>query len=183
MRKINKKIVIYATLITLAVAFLGIYLKTENRIITLESPTPPAQEIVKVAEIGAKITQRDGDEVVALYVKPISDPFTLSAFTIKGVITHSALNPESIIEKNPILGEEAWSFPIFRTSLEESSMGTLAIEVAGFRLGNAPYNVEDENIILYIPIESQLPDEKVSLTLDSENTKLFASDAVTEISY
>lgn len=182
MIKFDKKIILYAVLITVAVLFLGLYLRSENKIVQLGQPSVPSEKVVtNKAELEAKITDKDGEPVIAVSLKPISESFTLSAFTIKGVLTHSSLNSQTPIEKNSKLNDEAWSFPIFRVAENESGDGKLVVEIAAFRLGNAPYVIDKETVIFYVPIQSMENNEKVIFTPDPENTKFFASDAVTEV--
>lgn len=132
--------------------------------------------------IGAKTIDVNGERKIALFIKPFKD-FTLSAFSIRARVTQKGLTPKTKIEKSEKLSDAGWSFPMFKMLEDKSSSDSFIVEIAGFRLGNSPYTISSETAFAYLPIDQKDAKYPVSISIDREKTKFYASDATSKINY
>jgi hypothetical protein len=178
---LNRKVPPYflvAFLVVLVVGILSYLLFFKNIFPVKFAPkgSPVVTEKPQITILTKKY-ELSNEKGVQVYLSSIDGNTEVSAFQMKFLLPKGTTKDDVVIKVNPGLEEQAWKFPIARFEEED---GSPVVKFSGFRLGNSPYVVKG-NLLLATISTKTISD--LTLTLDTSNTLLYSSDAVTKIPF
>ena len=174
---------VVAALFVIAVGILAYFLFFKNiipfKLIPTKSPVATEAPLITIKTKAYGLSDEKG---VQIYLSSNTKTVEVSAFQIKFLLPNGISKDNLTIKINPQLEAQAWKFPIAR--LEEEN-DIFVVKLSGFRLGNSPYVIQGNLLIatVYKTTSSTEDEAGLTLTLDSENTLLYSSDAVTNIPF
>jgi len=176
----NKKILVLLVLVVAAGLVYFFLSQKQEGVFTVQKPKQMMEE--NLLSVSAEnVSDEEGNKIV-VYLNPLKENVSMAAFSFKATLKQDSITKTAKLIKSQKLVDDAWSFPIFRFNNPEEVEGQQIVEVAGFRLGNAPYYIA-EKIPLFEIQQDNLSVSLPEIMIDRENTKFYSSDAVTELPY
>lgn len=126
----------------------------------------------KPLTVTLKAVQDGGGQKLEIYLSA-KKPVDLAAFQFRASLPPSISDDDLSLTTNLELKQQAWTFPIARIEAGE-------VKLAGFRLGNSPYQIGHELLFATLTTGSKTP---LSLTINHDDSIFYAADATTQIPF
>lgn len=167
-----------AALVVLAIGVIA-YLLYSNKV-SLKNVIPiatPTIEVSPVLTIKTKAYTLQNEKGIQVYLTDKGGNTAVSALQLEFTLPENINANNLEVKINPALLDQGWKFPIARIE-SDSAGGT--IKISGARFGNSPYEIMGNLLIATITNGGS---QDISLSVNTGNTLIYASDAITKIPF